>query len=79
MRNSDLNKSGSDGSGNGDAFSTAAMMERVTASLPLQLAILALMTTPLLVCRTITTHEVSDVTLAGMAQFRRIFCIIVFW
>ena len=79
MRNSDLNKSGSDGSGNGDALLTAASMERLTASSPLQLAILALMTTPVGVCRTITTHKVSGDTLAGIAQFRRIFCIIVFW
>lgn len=78
MRNSDLNKSGSDGSGNGDALLTAASIERFTASSPLQLVILALMTSPVRVCRTITMHEVSGVTLAGIAQFRWIFCIIVF-
>ena len=78
MRSSGLNKSGSEGSGNGDAFITAASIERMTASSPLQFVILALMTSPVRVCRTMTTHDVSGVTLAGIAQFRWILCIIVF-
>src|SRR5690606_38188975 len=63
------NKEGSSGSGNGDALNTAASIERCTAASPLQRSMVALITWPPGIWRTLMTHSRPGTALGGRTQF----------